>query len=73
VIPFDPQPPRVAGGVRFGTPAVTTRGMGKEEMKTIAAWITAIIAHIDDRTLQKRISEEVQQMCARFPVPGIDC
>jgi glycine hydroxymethyltransferase len=71
-IPFDPQPPRVAGGVRLGTPAVTTRGMGKAEMKTIASWITGIIAHIDDRNLQKRISEEVHQMCDRFPVPGID-
>jgi glycine hydroxymethyltransferase len=72
VIPFDPQPPKVAGGVRFGTPAVTTRGMGKEEIRTIAAWITGIITHINDRSLYKRISEEVRQMCAKFPVPGID-
>ena len=72
VIPFDPQPPRVAGGIRFGTPAVTTRGIGKEEMKTIAGWIINVISHIDDVNLQKRISEEVAQMCARFPVPGID-
>ena len=71
-IPFDTRPPRVASGMRFGTPAVTSRGMGKEEMKVIAGWIVKIISHIGDQNLQKQIKEEVQQMCSRFPVPGID-
>ncbi|MBN1190135.1 MAG: serine hydroxymethyltransferase [Dehalococcoidales bacterium] len=72
-IPFDTQPPKVAGGLRLGTPAVTTRGMGKEEMRTIAAWIIKIISHMDDECVQKQVSEEVSQLCSRFPVPGIDC
>jgi glycine hydroxymethyltransferase len=73
VIPFDPFPPRVAGGMRFGSPAVTTRGMGKAEMKTIAGWITQIIAHIGDTILKNRIKEEVTQLCSIHPVPGINC
>jgi glycine hydroxymethyltransferase len=72
VIPFDTQPPRVAGGIRFGTPAATTRGMGKEEMETIAGWIAKVISHIGDERLQKQVSEEVSQMCTRFPIPGME-
>jgi glycine hydroxymethyltransferase len=72
-IPFDSRPPRITSGMRFGTPALTTRGMGKTEMQTIAAWIIKIISHIGDEALQKQIKEEVHQMCGRFPVPGIDC
>jgi glycine hydroxymethyltransferase len=71
-IPFDPMPVKIASGMRFGTPAVTTRGMGKGEMKTIAGWIVNVLSHIGDRNVQKQIMDEVQQMCVRFPVPGID-
>jgi glycine hydroxymethyltransferase len=71
-IPFDPRPPKIASGMRFGTPAVTSRGMGKEEMKTIGNWIVKIIAHIDDRNVHNQIREEVAHLCTRFPVPGID-
>ena len=72
-IPFDPRPPRIASGMRFGTPAVTSRGMGKEEMQTIAAWIVKVISHMGDPNVKKEVSEEVRQMCARFPVPATDC
>jgi glycine hydroxymethyltransferase len=71
-IPFDPRPPRIASGMRFGTPAATTRGMGPNEMKQIGAWIVKVIANIGDQSLKKQIKEEVKQLCARFPVPGID-
>jgi glycine hydroxymethyltransferase len=71
-IPFDPKPPRITSGIRLGTPAVTTRGFGTEEMKKIAAWIIEIISHIDDGAIQKKAAQEVAAMCARFPVPGID-
>jgi glycine hydroxymethyltransferase len=71
-IPFDTRPPRIASGMRFGTPAVTSRGMGKDEMKVIAAWIVKVISHIGDNNLQNQVREEVQQLCSRFPVPGID-
>jgi len=71
-IPFDKQPPRITGGIRLGTPAVTTRGFGKEEMKQIAAMIIKIITDIDNPKIQREVREEVSQICSRFPVPGID-
>jgi len=71
-IPFDRQPPRITGGIRLGTPAVTTRGFGKEEMKQIAAMIIKIITNIDNPKIQREAREEVSQICSRFPVPGID-
>jgi glycine hydroxymethyltransferase len=71
-IPFDTRPPKIASGMRFGTPAATTRGMGPDEMKQIAAWIVKVIAHIDDQNIKRQVKEEVMQMCSKFPVPGID-
>jgi len=72
VIPFDPHPPKICGGMRIGTPAVTSRGMGQEEMKTIAGWIVKVISNIHNQQVLSQIREEVVQMCSRFPVPGID-
>jgi glycine hydroxymethyltransferase len=70
-IPFDKQPPRITGGIRLGTPAVTTRGFGREEIKQIAAMIIKILINIDNPKTKKEVREEVSQMCSRFPVPGI--
>jgi len=71
-IPFDLRSPRVTSGIRLGTPAVTTRGFGSEEMKRIASLIVKVIANIGDRDIQNQVSQEVSQICHRFPVPGID-
>ncbi len=71
-IPFDPHPPLVTSGIRLGTPAVTTRGFGKEEMKLIASLIVKVITNIGDPDIQTQVSQEVSQLCHRFPVPGID-
>jgi len=71
-IPFGQQSPRITGGIRLGTPAVTTRGFGSEEMKQIASQIVKVITNIGDPNIQKQVSQEVSQMCRRFPVPGID-
>jgi len=72
-IPFaDTHPPRVASGIRLGTPAVTTRGFGKEEMKHIASLIVKVITDIGNLDVQNQVSQEVSQLCHRFPVPGID-
>ena len=71
-IPFDPRPPSITSGIRLGTPAVTTRGFGREEMKHIAALIVRLITNIGDQGVQRQAKEEVGQMCHRFPVPGID-
>ncbi|MFC1870450.1 serine hydroxymethyltransferase [Chloroflexota bacterium] len=71
-IPFDPRPPRVASGIRLGTPAVTTRGFGKEEMKQIASLIAKVIFNISNQDIQSQVRQEVKQLCSRFPVPGVD-
>jgi len=63
---------RVTGGMRLGTPAVTSRGFGVEEMKTIAKLIVRIISHIDNPVIEKEVHEEVLVMCQRLPVPGVD-
>jgi glycine hydroxymethyltransferase len=70
-IPFDRQPPRITSGIRLGTPAVTTRGFGSEEMKRIASLIVQVITDIDSPDIQKEVRKEVSQICQRFPVPGI--
>jgi glycine hydroxymethyltransferase len=69
-IPFDPRSPLVTSGIRLGTPAVTTRGFGKEEMKRIASLVVIVIKDIDNPKVQKEVKEEVGQICSRFPVPG---
>jgi len=71
-IPFDQQSPRIATGIRLGTPAVTTRGFGREEIKRIASLIVKVITNIGDLNVKKQVRDEVSQMCSRFPVPGID-
>jgi glycine hydroxymethyltransferase len=71
-IPFDTRPPAVTSGIRLGTPAVTTRGFGKEEMKHIAALIVKVIKNIDIKKVIEEVRQEVAQLSGRFPVPGID-
>ena len=69
-IPFDPRPPMTASGLRFGTPAVTSRGFGPAEMGHIARWVGQIMRDIDNQDLQAKIAGEVRELCAAFPVPG---
>ena len=70
-IPFDPQPPTIGSGVRMGTPALTTRGMGAEEMRTVGQLIArALEAHEDGAELAK-IGSEVSALCEAFPAPGL--
>jgi len=71
-IPFDPCPSLVTSGIRLGTPAVTSRGFGTEEMKHIASLVVKVITNIGDLDIQEQVSQEVSQLCSRFPVPGID-
>ena len=65
-VPNDPQSPFVTSGVRLGTPAVTTRGFKEAEMDKIANWITLAVNDFDAKKSQ--ISEEVQSLCAKFPI-----
>ncbi|MEP7198704.1 MAG: serine hydroxymethyltransferase [Chloroflexota bacterium] len=71
MIPYDPQKPMTTSGIRVGTPAVTTRGFGADEMRTIARLIAKTLKHIGDETVYDEVRAEVAAMCARFPVPGI--
>ena len=70
-IPFDEQPPNVASGIRVGTPAVTTRGMGADEMRTIGRLIVEAITAGDDAGARRRLADEVRGICDTFPVPGL--
>ena len=70
-IPFDPQPPTIGSGVRMGTPALTTRGMRAEDMRTVGQLIArALEAHEDAAELAK-INSEVSALCEAFPAPGL--
>jgi glycine hydroxymethyltransferase len=72
LIPFDPQKPTVTSGIRLGTPAVTSRGMGVAEMQRIGEWIADVLGRIDDDAFVARVREEVRQFAVQFPVPGLD-
>jgi len=67
-IPFDQNPPMVASGVRLGTPAVTTRGMGEAQMDEIAAFISRALASPEDTAALTMIKQEVEQLCRKFPL-----
>jgi glycine hydroxymethyltransferase len=67
-IPFDVNPPLKASGVRIGTPAVTTRGMGVEEMPLIAKMIAEVLQAPEDESVRQRVISEVKNLTARFPL-----
>jgi len=67
-IPYDPQKPFIASGVRIGTPAVTTRGMKESEMDQIATLIDEALAARGDDAALKRVKEAVTSLCRRFPI-----
>ena len=71
VIPDDPRPPLRPSGIRLGTPAMTTRGLGEAEMIQVAEWIVRALHNSKDDKLLSTVHEEVRALCARFPVPGL--
>ena len=70
-VPFDPRKPFDPSGLRIGTPAVTSRGMGKAEMATLAEWIDRVVANHGDEALIAKVAGEVKELCAKFPAPGL--
>jgi glycine hydroxymethyltransferase len=67
-IPFDRNPPMVASGIRVGTPAVTTRGMGEPEMEHIGDLIARVLAAPDDERIISMVRGEVEALCRKFPL-----
>jgi glycine hydroxymethyltransferase len=67
-IPFDQNPPMVASGIRVGTPAVTTRGMGDAEMDAIGALITRALETPEDDRALGMVRAEVETLCRKFPL-----
>jgi len=70
-IPDDANPPFNPSGLRLGTPAATTRGMKKKEMKLLAGWIIEAIEHREEKPHLQKIHKEVETMCRSFAVPGL--
>ena len=67
-IPFDPLPPMKAGGIRLGSPSITTRGMKEAEMDLIAGWIAEILTNIGSAEVEQRVRKQVAELAARFPI-----
>lgn len=70
VIPFDPRKPVETSGIRLGTPALTTRGMGVGEMKTVADWIDTVLSSRGSADVVKDIHGKVLDLCRHFPIPN---
>jgi glycine hydroxymethyltransferase len=71
-VPFDPRKPFDPSGLRLGTAAVTTRGLGVEQMPQVAEWIdrTVTAANDGDEVAIAAIAAEVKELLAAYPMPG---
>ena len=69
-VPGETESPFVTSGIRIGTPALTTRGFGVDEMRAIAGLIDRVIAKADDESVAAQVRGEVREMCGRFPLYG---
>ncbi len=67
-VPNEKRSPFVTSGIRIGTPALTTRGFGKTEMRQIAKWITQVLRNPEDLKLHHSLHNEVKSMCSKFPI-----
>jgi glycine hydroxymethyltransferase len=67
-IPFDPLPPMKGGGIRLGSPSITSRGMREPEMESIGAWISEVLANIGNAEVEQRVRKQVADLAARFPI-----
>ena len=69
-VPNDPRSPFVTSGLRLGTPAITTRGFGVDETRTLTNWIADVLEDINDDVMIQRVRGQVIELCKRFPVYG---
>jgi glycine hydroxymethyltransferase len=67
-IPFDPLPPMKAGGIRLGSPSVTTRGMKEPEMELIANGVAEVLTRMGDAAVEQKVRKQVAELAARFPI-----
>ena len=67
-IPFDPLGANVTSGIRLGTSAVTTRGLGKAEMEEVADILDSVLSHMDDHKTLEAARRRVRELCLRFPL-----
>jgi glycine hydroxymethyltransferase len=67
-IPFDPEKPFIASGIRVGTPALTTRGMGKAEIESVVALIDRALSDIENEQVLSDVRAQVEELCASFPL-----
>lgn len=67
-VPNDPEKPMVTSGIRVGTPAATTRGMGVSEMQTIGKLMAEMLKSPEDEALKQKTREQVSEICSRFPL-----
>jgi glycine hydroxymethyltransferase len=70
-IPNDPNPPMNPSGVRFGTPAITPRGMKEEEIKKVVVWVNSAIENKNNEDVLNKIKAEVKEFCLGFPIPSV--
>lgn len=70
-IPYDERPPMVGSGIRLGTPAVTSRGLGPDDMRQVAGLIVRVLDNMEDEKVATEVRQEVQTLAQRFPVPGV--
>ncbi|SDD82599.1 serine hydroxymethyltransferase [Actinokineospora iranica] len=69
-VPFDPRKPFDPSGIRLGTGAITTRGLGVEQMPRIAQWIDRVVSAVDDEAEIEKVAAEVRELLAAYPMPG---
>jgi glycine hydroxymethyltransferase len=69
MIPFDERKPNDPSGIRIGTPALTTRKMGTDEMNSIANWMISGLQAPEDTALHESIHQQIRELCEQFPVP----
>ena len=70
-VPFDPRKPFDPSGLRIGTPAVTSRGMGKDAMVKLAAWIDRVVSAPSNELELAKVAREVKSLCDAHPAPGL--